>query len=132
MIFELISLNIPFIVILDNSNDYFSNMGKKFCAELKTMRLLYYDPKSAIKFVNNLKNNKNVEFFNPPETENGFYIETGWTSINNKIKVPSKNSMWTVKGNNVLSENQSVVLEWNNGDGIIFKKKMDFDNKYLL
>ena len=62
MIFELISLNIPFIVILDNSNDYFSNMGKKFCAELKTMRLLYYDPKSAIKFVNNLKNNKNWWF----------------------------------------------------------------------
>ena len=30
-------------------------MGKKFCAELKTMKLLYYDPKSAIKFVNNLK-----------------------------------------------------------------------------
>ena len=35
---------------------------KKFCAELKTMRLLYYDPKSAIKFVNNLKNNKNWWF----------------------------------------------------------------------
>ena len=89
-----------------------------------SLRGALIDDVSFKKHKQNLKNNKNVEFFNPPETENGFYIETGWTSINNKIKVPSKNSMWTVKGNNVLSENQSVVLEWNNGDGIIFKKKL--------
>ncbi len=97
-----------------------------------SLRGALIDDVSFKKHKQNLKNNKNVEFFNPPETENGFYIETGWTSINNKIKVPSKNSMWTVKGNNVLSENQSVVLEWNNGDGIIFKKKIDLDNKYLF
>ena len=97
-----------------------------------SLRGAIIDDVSFKKHKQNLKNNKNVEFFNPPETENGFYIETGWTSINNKIKVPSKNSMWTVKGNNVLSENQSVVLEWNNGDGIIFKKKIDLDNKYLF
>ena len=29
--------------------------------------------------------------------DDGFYIETGWTSINNKIKVPSKNSVWKLK-----------------------------------
>ena len=38
----------------------------------------------------NLENNKNIEFLNPSNTENGFYIETGWTSINNKIKVLTK------------------------------------------
>ena len=97
-----------------------------------SLRGAIIDDVSFKKHKQNLKNNKNVEFFNPPETENGFYIETGWTSINNKIKVPSKNSMWTVKGNNVLNENQPVILEWNNGDGIIFKKKIDLDNKYLF
>ena len=34
-----------------------------------------------------LKNKKNVEFLNPKQSENGFYVETGWTSIGNKIKV---------------------------------------------
>jgi len=90
------------------------------------------DDVSFKKHKQNLKNNKNVEFLNPPETENGFYIETGWTSINNKVKVPTKNSMWTVKGNNILSEDQPVVLQWNNGEGVIFKKKIDLDNKYLF
>ena len=80
----------------------------------------------------NLKDNKNVEFLNPSETENGFYAETGWTSIGNKIKVPAKNSIWKIKGNNNLSNNKPVVLEWNNGEGIIFKKKIEIDDKYLF
>ena len=80
----------------------------------------------------NLENNLNVEFFNPAEIENGFYAETGWTSIGNKIKVPSKESIWKVKGNNVLSEKEPVILEWDNDNGIIFKKKIEIDDKYLF
>tara|TARA_A100000164_G_scaffold85697_1_gene73375 strand:+ start:361 stop:2040 length:1680 start_codon:yes stop_codon:yes gene_type:complete len=80
----------------------------------------------------NLENNLNVEFLNPAQTENGFYVETGWTSIGNKVKVPSKKTVWKVNGNKILTDNQPVVLEWNNGDGIIFKKKIELDNKYLF
>ncbi len=80
----------------------------------------------------NLENQKNIEFLNPAETKDGFYAETGWTSINNKIKVPTKESIWSVVGNNTLSENQPVILEWNNGNGIIFKKKIELDNKFLF
>ncbi len=80
----------------------------------------------------NLKNNLNVEFLNPAETENGFYAETGWTSIGNQIKVPSKESIWKINGNKVLSEKDPIILEWNNGDGITFKKKIEIDDKYLF
>ena len=80
----------------------------------------------------NLNDKKNVVFLNPQETENGFFVETGWTSIGNKIKVPSVNSVWNVKGNNTLTENQPITLEWDNGEGITFKKIIDLDNKYLF
>ena len=56
---------------------------------------------------------KNIVFLNPSNTENGFYIETGWTSIGNKIKVPTKDSLWRVKGNNILSNTSPVILQWN-------------------
>ena len=79
----------------------------------------------------NLENKKNIEFLNPPETKDGFYAETGWTSIN-KIKVPTKDSIWKVIGNNILTENQPITLEWNNGNGIIFKKKIELDDKFLF
>jgi len=90
------------------------------------------DDISFKKHKQNLENNLNVEFLNPSQTENGFYVETGWTSIGNKIKVPSKKTIWKINGNKILSDNQPVVLEWDNGEGIIFKKKIELDNKYLF
>ena len=79
-----------------------------------------------------VEGDKNIIFLNPTETENGFYIETGWTSVGNKIKIPTKESIWSVKGNNILSDNSPIVLQWNNGDGIVFEKKIELDNKYLF
>ena len=90
------------------------------------------DDISFKKHKQDLKNNENVQFLNPSEIENGFFVETGWTSINNKIKVPSRDSLWSVKGNSVLKNNQPVNLEWNNGEGILFKKKIELDEKYLF
>mgnify|MGYP006190841819 FL=1 len=78
----------------------------------------------------NLENNKNVEFLNPAQTENGFYVETGWTSVGSKIKVPSKNSVWSVNGNNILGKDKPVILQWDNGKGIIFKKQLDWIKEY--
>ena len=79
-----------------------------------------------------VEGSKNIIFLNPAETENGFYIETGWTSIGNKIKIPTKDSIWSVKGNDVLSNNSSIILQWNNGEGITFEKKIELDDKYLF
>ena len=79
-----------------------------------------------------VEGDKNIIFLNPAETENGFYIETGWTSVGNKIKIPTKESIWSVKDNNILSYNSPIVLQWNNGEGIIFEKKIELDNKYLF
>ena len=90
------------------------------------------DDISFKKHKQNLENNLNVEFLNPAQTENGFYVETGWTSIGNKIKVPSKKSIWKVNGNKILGSSEPVILEWNNGNGIIFKKRIELDNKYLF
>ncbi len=79
-----------------------------------------------------VEDKKNIVFLNPANTENGFYIETGWTSLGNTIKVPTKESIWSVKGNNILSDNSPVVLQWNNNEGIIFEKRIELDDKYLF
>ena len=90
------------------------------------------DDVSFKNYKQNLKENNNVEFLNPKETENGYFVETGWTSIGNKIKVPSVNTLWTIKGNNVLNPNKPIILQWNNGEGIIFKKKFELDEKFFF
>ena len=67
-----------------------------------------------------VEDGKNIIFLNPANTENGFYVETGWTSIGNKIKVPTKDTLWRVKGNNILTNNSPVVLQWSNKEGSDF------------
>ena len=79
-----------------------------------------------------VEGDKNIIFLYPGETVNGFYIETGWTSVGSKIKIPTKESTWSVKGNNILNDNSPVVLQWNNGEGIVFEKKIELDDKYLF
>ncbi len=91
-----------------------------------------FDDLSFKSYKQDLDRDDNVVFLNPRESKNGYFVETGWTSVGNKFKVPSINSVWSVKGNNKLSVNKPVVLEWNNNEGIIFRKKIEIDEKYLF
>ena len=75
---------------------------------------------------------ENVNFLNPKETENGYFVETGWTSIGNVTKVPNSETTWSVRGNNILTEGKSIVLEWDNQEGLVFKKKIKLDDKFLF
>ena len=75
---------------------------------------------------------KNIEFLNPSQSENGFYVESGWTSIGNIIKVPTKNSKWEIEGNKTLTDQSPIVIKWDNNEGVIFKKKIELDEKYLF
>ena len=91
-----------------------------------------FDDLSFKGYRENLDKEDNVVFLNPKESQNGYFVETGWTSIGNTIKVPTINSTWTVVGNNTLGVNKPLVLEWNNEEGIIFRKKIEIDEKYLF
>ena len=91
-----------------------------------------FDDLSFKNYKKDLKSGENVIFLNPKEIEDGYYIESGWTSIGNEVEVPGVDSLWQVKGNRVLSEKNNVVLEWNNGKGLIFKKTIKLDDKYLF
>ena len=90
------------------------------------------DDVSFKNYKQSLEKNDNVVFLNPKQTTDGYFVETGWTSIGNKIKVPNINSNWKVKGNNILSPDKPVILEWNNQEGLIFRKKINLDKKYLF
>jgi YidC/Oxa1 family membrane protein insertase len=79
-----------------------------------------------------IKKDGNVSFLNPKETEDEYYIETGWTSIGNSIEVPTNRSIWTVEGNNVLNTNNPIILRWQNEEGLVFRKKIEVDEKYLF
>ena len=43
-----------------------------------------FDDLSFKNYKTTLKSDDNVVFLNPKETEDGYYIESGWTSVGNK------------------------------------------------
>ena len=90
------------------------------------------DDLSFKNYKEDIKSNNKVLFLNPKETENGYFIESGWASIGNKIKVPTNKSIWNVVGNKILSVNNPITLEWSNGSKLIFRKKIVIDDKYLF
>jgi len=73
-----------------------------------------------------------INLLNPRDTTNGYFIETGWTSVGSKIDVPSTNSIWKTVGTNKLVANKSLILEWENKNGIVFRKKIELDDKFLF
>ena len=73
-----------------------------------------------------------INLLNPRDTTNGYFIETGWTSVGSKIDVPNTNSIWKTVGTNKLVANKSLILEWENKNGIVFRKKIELDDKFLF
>tara|TARA_Y100001970_G_scaffold152661_1_gene186945 strand:+ start:9211 stop:10911 length:1701 start_codon:yes stop_codon:yes gene_type:complete len=85
------------------------------------------------KYNETLKSDKKVTYLNPEKTNEGYFIETGWAASNvEKIALPNKDTVWKVKGNNKLSAGSPVILEWDNKSGIIFRKKIELDDKFLF
>ena len=79
----------------------------------------------------NNSDTKKVILLNPKKYEQAYFLETGWATSGNEI-VPDNQSKWSVKGNKVLSPNNPVTLEWENGNGLTFIKNFNIDDQYLI
>ena len=76
---------------------------------------------------------ENVTFLNPRNSSKEYFIETGWASSGKEnIKLPLLDTIWQIKGNTTLTPNNPVTLEWDNGDNLIFTKKIELDDKFLF
>ena len=84
------------------------------------------------KYTTELNSNQNVILLNPTSMEEGYFVESGWSSTDKNIELPNNSSIWTARGNNKLTPNNPVVLEWINKQGIIFTNTYQLDEKYLV
>ena len=83
-------------------------------------------------YTNTLNGDDNVVLLNPKQSENGYYVETGWATTNKNIDLPNSKTLWKIEGSNKLTPNSSIKLSWKNNQNIKFIKEISIDNQYLF
>ena len=75
---------------------------------------------------------ENVKFLSPKGSDKPYFAEYGWvTSNNNKIELPNANTVWK-SNKSIISPEAPVVLSWDNGNGLIFKRTISIDTEYMF
>tara|TARA_B110000879_G_scaffold118684_1_gene157674 strand:- start:293 stop:1972 length:1680 start_codon:yes stop_codon:yes gene_type:complete len=74
---------------------------------------------------------ENVKFFSPNGSDKSYFAQYGWATTNNTIELPNANTVWK-SDRSTISPEQPVVLVWDNGNGLIFKRTISIDNEYMF
>ncbi len=79
-----------------------------------------------------LESDQKVTLLGPRNIEKGYLIESGFVTSDKNIDIPNSETVWTVVGNNKLTDNSPIKLSWVNNQGITFEKEITLDNKFLF
>lgn len=115
--------------IVQNERVSFENNSVKGSISLKGAII---DDLTFKNYNTSLESNENVILLNPRNIEDGYFIESGFVTADKNIDIPNSESVWTVKGNNKLTEQTPIKLSWTNTQGITFEKDISLDNQFLF
>ncbi|MGH1466548.1 MAG: membrane protein insertase YidC [Cognatishimia sp.] len=75
-----------------------------------------------------------VHFFKPRGTAGSYYALYGWAPGTGLTldTVPGANTIWSAEPGASLSENGSVLLSWDNGNGLTFRREISVDENFLF
>ncbi|MCM2472639.1 membrane protein insertase YidC [Rhizobium sp. CG5] len=73
-----------------------------------------------------------ITLFNPADTKDGYFAEIGYIAGENAGGVPGPNTVWTVSGNDKLTETTPVTLTYANDAGLTFSRKISVDQHYMF
>lgn len=73
-----------------------------------------------------------IRLFHPVGSESAYYAEIGLVAAAGGPELPKSDTVWSVAGNTTLSVDRPVVLVWDNGAGLTFKRTYEIDEDYLF
>lgn len=77
------------------------------------------------------KDSPEVILLTPNGDENAYFAQAGWVALDGKTKVPDGKSLWK-SDKSTLTNNDSVVLTWDNGEGVNFVLTISMDDDYMF
>jgi len=81
-------------------------------------------------------NSPPIDLLSPSRSPNPFYAEFGWVggadASAKPLALPTSDTVWTQEGSGALTPQHEVVLTWDNGQGLKFRRTISVDDKYLF
>ncbi len=75
----------------------------------------------------------NVVLFSPSGAPEPYYAEYGWVAAAGAAQpVPDRDTVWRAETSGPLAPAKPVTLTWDNGKGLVFKRKIAIDADYLI
>ncbi len=78
------------------------------------------------------KKSPKIVLFAPQGVKDAYFADFGWVGAAGQTAVlPTAETKWTADAQ-VLKPGSPVTLSWDNGQGLVFKRRFDVDDKYLF
>ena len=79
-----------------------------------------------------LDNEQRVTLLGPRNIKEGYLIDSGFVTSDKNVDVPNSDTIWSIEGNNKLTNGSPIKLSWSNEQGLKFEKIISLDDKYLF
>ncbi|HSF97039.1 MAG TPA: membrane protein insertase YidC, partial [Thermohalobaculum sp.] len=75
-----------------------------------------------------------VILLNPAGGSHPYFVDYGWrrTVDSDPGPLPGAATEWTIESGDTLTPATSVVLRWENGQGLTFRRKFEIDDRYMF
>ena len=79
------------------------------------------------------KDSKNIVLLSPSGSEKPYYAEYGWVASQGaKLELPNAETVWTLAGGSKLTDKSPITLQYDNGQGLVFKREISVDDNYMF
>ena len=78
-------------------------------------------------------NSAKVTLLSPAGSPDPYFAEFGWVAQGGtQVKVPDRDTLWTVESGTALTPETPVTLVWDNGQGLVFHRNISIDKDYMF
>ncbi len=93
---------------------------------------LRFDDVELSNYFTTLEDTDPVRLLAPSDTKKSQFVEIGLMSDDEATSVPSNTTQWKVISGGKLTQDNPISLEWDNGKGLVFRRVISIDDKYLI
>ena len=92
------------------------------------------DDLSLVKFRETVDpNSPPIVLYSPSGSAEPYYAEFGWVgATGSTVRLPDQNTVWQQENSGALTPSSPVVLKYDNGEGLIFRRTISVDDRYLF